>query len=74
MNDAPSSSVAARPASAPPPSSDERHADGAAREEKQQRKRNRDNFQRKRVELLDDLLRSLDILVYAELSTIYYME
>lgn len=31
-------------------------------------------FKKKRGELLDDLLRGLDILVYAELSVIYYME
>lgn len=31
-------------------------------------------FSRKRGELLDDVLRNLDILVYAELSTVYYME
>jgi hypothetical protein len=29
---------------------------------------------RKRGELMDDALRHLDILVYAELSVIYYME
>lgn len=38
------------------------------------RKRLRDLFNRKRVDLLDDLIRNLDILVYAELSIIYYME
>ncbi len=38
------------------------------------RTRNRQLFNKKRGELLDDLLRSVDILVYAELSTIYYME
>lgn len=40
----------------------------------ERRNRNRQMFNRKRVELLDDLIRNLDILVYAELSTIYYME
>jgi hypothetical protein len=38
------------------------------------RKKNRQMFNRKRGELLDDLLRNLDILIYAELSTIYYMD
>ena len=40
----------------------------------ERRKKNRQMFNRKRLDLLDDLLRNLDILVYAELSTIYYME
>lgn len=38
------------------------------------RKKSRRMFNRKRGELLDDLLRNLDILVYAHLSAIYYME
>lgn len=38
------------------------------------RKKNREMFNRKRVELLDDLILNLDMLIYAELSTIYYME
>ena len=29
---------------------------------------------RKRLELLDDLIRNLDILAYAEISTVYYLE
>ena len=40
----------------------------------ERRKKNRQMFNRKRGDLLDDLLRNLDILVYAELSTIYYMD
>lgn len=40
----------------------------------ERKKKNRQMFNKKRGELLDDLLRSLDILVYAELSTVYYME
>lgn len=77
MNDAPSSSAAARPF----PQFDGRDQDGAhdeppltAKELARQRRKNRENFQRKRADLLDDLLRNLDILVYAELSTIYYLE
>lgn len=38
------------------------------------RKKNRQLFNRKRGELLDDLLRNFDTLIYAELSTIYYMD
>jgi hypothetical protein len=38
------------------------------------RKENRDMFNRKRGQLLDDLIYNLDILVYAQLSAIYYME
>ena len=38
------------------------------------RKKNRENFNKRRGELLDDLLRNIDLLVYAELSAIYYME
>lgn len=40
----------------------------------ERRKKNRQLFNRKRGDLLDDLLRNLDILIYAELSTLYYME
>ena len=38
------------------------------------RKRNRRLFNKKREAFLADLMRTIDILVYAELSTIYYME
>lgn len=38
------------------------------------RKKLRSMFSRKRVVLLDDLIRNLDVLVYAQLSMIYYME
>jgi hypothetical protein len=31
-------------------------------------------FNKKRVHLLDDLIYNLDLLVYAQLSAIYYME
>ena len=40
----------------------------------QKRKRNRQMFNRKRGELLDVELTNLDVLIYAELSAIYYME
>lgn len=77
MNDEPSSSASA--AAYP---SDDTEQDGLAlpgkaptpAEMAQRRKKNRENFNRRRVELLDDLLRSIDILVYAELSAVYYME
>lgn len=74
MNDEPSSS-------APPPSSSYQRHDAphppelpTAAEVAEKRKKNRDIFNKKRGDLLDDLLRNLDILIYAELSTIYYME
>jgi hypothetical protein len=37
-------------------------------------RKNREYLVRKRGELMDDALRNLDVLVYAELSVIYYME
>lgn len=40
----------------------------------QRKKQNRQMFNRKRGELLDNLLRDVDMLIYAELSAIYYME
>lgn len=40
----------------------------------ERRKKNRQTFNRKRGDLLEDLLRSVDILVYAQLSAIYYLE
>lgn len=40
----------------------------------ERRKKNKQRFNSKRGELLDDLLRNLDMIIYAELSTIYYME
>lgn len=40
----------------------------------QRRKKNRQMFNRKRGDLLDNLLRDVDMLIYVELSVIYYME
>ncbi|KAK5108844.1 hypothetical protein LTR62_007734 [Meristemomyces frigidus] len=40
----------------------------------EQRKTNRQLFNRKRGDLLDDVLKNLDMLIYAELSAVYYME
>ncbi|EMC95159.1 hypothetical protein BAUCODRAFT_149180 [Baudoinia panamericana UAMH 10762] len=45
-----------------------------AQEIAKRRKKNREMFNKKRGELLDDLLKSLDILAYAELSIIYYKD
>ncbi|KAK5696766.1 hypothetical protein LTR97_008070 [Elasticomyces elasticus] len=45
-----------------------------AAEQAKKRKKNRQMFNKKRGELLDDVLHNLDILVYAELSAIYYMD
>lgn len=40
----------------------------------ERRKKNRQTFNRKLGDLLEDLLRSVDILVYAQLSAIYYLD
>ena len=72
MNDEASSSAAAYP-----PHEDGQRAPEAAPTEAEiaeKRKENRQLFNKKRGALLDDLLRNLDILVYAQLSVIYYME
>lgn len=71
MNDEPSSSTAHGHLEDGP---DKPEAAAAAAELAERRKKNRQMFNRKRGDLLDDLLRNLDILVYAELSAIYYME
>lgn len=75
MNDEASSSTAAAhytPSRYGEVLSDEAAPTAAELEER--RKKNRRMFNRKRAELLDDLLRNMDILVYAQLSGIYYME
>lgn len=71
MSDEPTASAEAH--------SSERPRNGSARAKaalavQERRRKNRSMFNKKRGELLDDLLRSLDILIYAELSTVYYME
>jgi len=40
----------------------------------ERRQRNRRLFNKKREAFLADLMRDVDILVYAELSAVYYME
>jgi hypothetical protein len=57
----------------PPTQNPQDEAPTAAQIEKR-RKENRDTFNRKRGQLLDDLIYNLDVLVYAQLSAIYYME
>jgi len=37
-------------------------------------KRNKATFNKKRDAFLQDLLRNIDLLIYAELSAVYYME
>ena len=37
-------------------------------------KRNKATFNKKRDHFLQDLLRNIDLLIYAELSAVYYME
>lgn len=75
MNDEASSSRIARP----PPSIVDSNGSSyqpapTAAELAERRKKNRQTFNRKRGDLLDDLLRNLDLIIYAELSAIYYME
>ena len=83
MNDEPSTSAAFSPPSptaraspaAPATTSDDIALDAADGDAATVlHKRNREYLVRKRGELMDDALRHLDILVYAELSVIYYME
>lgn len=51
------------------------HDDNAARRAIQaKRKRNKELFNSKRSVFLMDLIRQIDLLVYVELATIYYME
>lgn len=38
------------------------------------RKKNRQNFNKRRAHLLEDLIRNLDVVVYCELGVGYYME
>ena len=71
MNDDPSSSSSGAYTSHADTSQE---ASPTAAELAERRKKNRQLFNRKRGDLLDDLLRHLDILIYAELSTIYYMD
>ncbi|KAF2482363.1 hypothetical protein BDY17DRAFT_324650 [Neohortaea acidophila] len=75
MNDEASSSRIARP----PPSIVDSNGSSyqpapTAAELAERRKKNRQTFNRKRGDLLDDLLRNLDLIIYAELSAIYYMD
>ena len=72
MNDEPSSS--AGPTQSFEDARSDRVAAPTAAELAERRKKSRQIFNKKRGDLLDDLLRNLDILVYAELSIIYYME
>ncbi|KAL2358101.1 hypothetical protein BJ546DRAFT_199017 [Cryomyces antarcticus] len=57
---------------------EEHAADGgtqaAASLRRSMRAQNRRLFNKKKVEFLDDILRNFDILVYAELSAVYYMD
>ena len=71
MSDEPSSSAAAASNAVDEPEQD---VPLTATQLAEKRKKNRQMFNRKRGELLDDLTRNLDILIYAELSAVYYME
>ena len=75
MSDEPSASTASQTTNA------DRHNEtlrGAPTSTEVQRRRVRDRnrrmFNKKREAFLADLMRNVDLLVYAELSTIYYME
>ncbi|KAF2164379.1 hypothetical protein M409DRAFT_25257 [Zasmidium cellare ATCC 36951] len=70
MNDEPSTSAQPAQDDIPPAP----HALPSAKQIEERRKKNRENFNKRRGELLDDLIKSVDLLVYAELSTIYYMD
>jgi hypothetical protein len=77
MNDEGSSAAAAsssRVAFDVTPDSALRDEAPTAAQVEERRKNNRDMFNKKRVHLLDDLIYNLDLLVYAQLSAIYYME
>lgn len=79
MNDEPSAAASAPlptalRSSIPSPSGAENNVEAAAIDIAARKRQNREAFNRKRGELLDDVLRNLDLLVYAELSAIYYME
>ncbi|KAK5124131.1 hypothetical protein LTR85_001834 [Meristemomyces frigidus] len=76
-DEASSSAAAAYPDTADANDDDERHhhlAVPTAAELAERRKKNRAMFNRKRGELLDDALRNWDMLVYAQLSAIYYQD
>lgn len=77
MNDEASSAAAAsssRVAFDIAPDSTLRDEAPTAAQIEERRRNNRDMFNKKRVQLLDDLIYNLDLLVYAQLSAIYYME
>ncbi|KAK5131407.1 hypothetical protein LTR08_000943 [Meristemomyces frigidus] len=74
MSDAASSSAAATTNSPDDPKDDDTHHGRAPPSAADKRKKNRQMFNRKRGDLLDVELTNLDILVYAELSAIYYMD
>ncbi|KAM0712442.1 hypothetical protein Q7P37_011538 [Cladosporium fusiforme] len=74
MNDEPASS-SSRVANELPPDNALQHDEApTAAQIKERRKKNREMFNKKRGQLLDDLLYNLDVLVYAQLSAIYYMD
>lgn len=69
MSDEPSASTARQAADHGQP-----NEPSAALAIQKKRERNRRAFNKKRESLLADLMRGVDILVYAELSIIYHME
>lgn len=74
MNDEPSASASSSHVA-------NAHEDAATQDEPltsaqidERRKHNREQFNRKRGQLLDDLVHNLDVLIYAELSAVYYLD
>lgn len=78
MNDEPAPSAVApsssRVANELPTHDTNQDGEPTAAQVAERRKKNRDVFNKKRGQLLDDLLYNVDILIYGQLSAIYYME
>jgi hypothetical protein len=74
MNDVDAAASASSSCAFNPPTHQTQDGAPTAAQIEKRRKENRDTFNRKRGQLLDDLIYNLDVLVYAQLSAIYYME
>lgn len=71
MNDEPSASASSSRIAS---THNEQDVPPTASQLAERRKHNRSQFTRKRSQLLDDLIHNLDVLIYAELSAIYYLD
>jgi len=74
MSDEPSSSTAAHQTTSDNLTRNESRAGNGRDAAHERRQRNKRLFNKKREAFLADLMRNVDILIYAELSAIYYME